>query len=224
MQVNLITRYMQALYDGVKINLLSSWFVCGQCGNDDRYHHIIAGWVNNEMTYACLNDYGFGCPWHWLTAKGSACSQLMGAPHDEGLTLSGKLSGTATNIKNTSNTAMAVAKATTNVSLYRSISTAPRAGDITWKNEGIKIQVKKCEWRGYNGKICKGDKGGPDDFFTRSLQDFIWTRRPWVLLAYENSQRFSSIHGGEDLEVFLSTNRPWGVTRRLGGLLLYKKT
>lgn len=66
-----------------------------------------------------------------LTAKGSACSQLMGAPQEEPLTLSGKLSGTATNIKNTSKTAIAVAKATTKVSLYFSIKAAPKAGEIT---------------------------------------------------------------------------------------------
>jgi hypothetical protein len=53
-----------------------------------------------------------------LTEKGSACSQLMGEPHELGLTFSGKLSGTATKIKNTSKTAMAVAKATIKFSEY----------------------------------------------------------------------------------------------------------
>ncbi|KAI9587061.1 hypothetical protein GQX74_002908 [Glossina fuscipes] len=62
-----------------------------------------------------------------LTANGSACSQLIGVPQDDGLTLSGKLSGTATKMKNTSSTAIAVAKATTKVSLYFSISAAPKA-------------------------------------------------------------------------------------------------
>lgn len=52
-----------------------------------------------------------------LTANGSACSQLIGAPHELGRTFSGRLSGTATNMKNTSKTAIAVAKATINVSL-----------------------------------------------------------------------------------------------------------
>ncbi|CAD6240792.1 GSCOCG00008921001-RA-CDS [Cotesia congregata] len=43
------------------------------------------------------------------TANGSACSQDMGTG---GRAFSGKLSGTATSIKNTSRTAIAVAKAT----------------------------------------------------------------------------------------------------------------
>lgn len=66
-----------------------------------------------------------------ITANGSACSQLIGAPHEFGRTFSGKLSGTATNMKNTSNTAIAVAKATINVSLYTSRRYSPSAGDIT---------------------------------------------------------------------------------------------
>lgn len=55
-----------------------------------------------------------------LTANGSACSQLIGAPHELGRTFSGKLSGTATSIKNTSRTAIAVAKATIRGSEYLS--------------------------------------------------------------------------------------------------------
>lgn len=66
-----------------------------------------------------------------FTENGSACSQLIGAPHGFGLTFSGKLSGTATKIKNTSKTAMAVAKATINVSPYTSFKYAPIAGEIT---------------------------------------------------------------------------------------------
>ncbi|KAF4525362.1 hypothetical protein B566_EDAN007845 [Ephemera danica] len=66
-----------------------------------------------------------------LTAKGSACSQEIGAPHEEGRTFSGSDSGTATRMKNTSRTAMAVARATTTLSLYVSSNQAPRAGDIT---------------------------------------------------------------------------------------------
>lgn len=66
-----------------------------------------------------------------LTKKGSACSQLIGAPHDDGRIFSDKLSGTATSIKKTSSTAMAVESATTNVSPYISIKAFPRAGDIT---------------------------------------------------------------------------------------------
>lgn len=66
-----------------------------------------------------------------LTENGSACSQLIGAPQELGRTFSGRLSGTATNIKNTSNTAMAVAKATTSVSLYTSRKYCPNAGEIT---------------------------------------------------------------------------------------------
>lgn len=50
-------------------------------------------------------------------ANGSACSQLIGAPHELGRTFSDRLSGTATRMKNTSSTAMAVASATTSVSL-----------------------------------------------------------------------------------------------------------
>lgn len=67
-----------------------------------------------------------------FTENGSACSQLIGAPHELGLTFSGKLSGTATNIKKTSNTAIAVAKATITVSPYTSRKYAPNAGDITF--------------------------------------------------------------------------------------------
>lgn len=51
-----------------------------------------------------------------LTAKGSACSQEMGAPHDAGLIFSGSDSGTATRMKQMSSRAMAVAKITTKVS------------------------------------------------------------------------------------------------------------
>lgn len=65
------------------------------------------------------------------TAKGSACSQLIGVPQVDGRIFSGKLSGTATNIKNTSKMAIAVARATTSVSLYFSISVVPKAGEIT---------------------------------------------------------------------------------------------
>lgn len=53
-------------------------------------------------------------------AKGSACSQFIGAPHDVGRTFSGNDSGTATNIKKTSRTAIAVASATTKDSEYLS--------------------------------------------------------------------------------------------------------
>lgn len=68
-----------------------------------------------------------------LTANGSACSQLIGAPQELGRTFSGRLSGTATKIKNTSSTAIAVAKATINVSLYTSRRYAPNAGEMTCK-------------------------------------------------------------------------------------------
>lgn len=51
-----------------------------------------------------------------LTAKGSACSQEMGAPHDAGLIFSGRDSGTATRMKQMSSRAMAVARITTSVS------------------------------------------------------------------------------------------------------------
>ncbi|KAG8235340.1 hypothetical protein J437_LFUL015848 [Ladona fulva] len=60
--------------------------------------------------------------------NGSACSQEMGAPQDDGRTFSGRDSGTATRMKNTSNNAMAVARATTRDSEYnthQSISKAP---------------------------------------------------------------------------------------------------
>ena len=52
-----------------------------------------------------------------LTLKGSACSHEIGAPQETGLILSGNDSGTANNMKSTSNKAIAVAKAITNVSL-----------------------------------------------------------------------------------------------------------
>lgn len=51
-----------------------------------------------------------------LTAKGSACSQEMGAPHEAGLIFSGRDSGTATRMKQMSSRAMAVARITTKVS------------------------------------------------------------------------------------------------------------
>lgn len=51
-----------------------------------------------------------------LTAKGSACSQEIGAPHDAGLIFSGRDSGTATRMKQMSSRAMAVARITTKVS------------------------------------------------------------------------------------------------------------
>jgi len=51
--------------------------------------------------------------------NGSACSQFIGAPFQVfGRTFSGRDSGTATRMKNTSNTATAVANATTNDSEY----------------------------------------------------------------------------------------------------------
>lgn len=53
-----------------------------------------------------------------LTAKGSACSQEMGAPHDAGLIFSGNDSGTATRIKQISSKAIAVARTTTKLSPY----------------------------------------------------------------------------------------------------------
>lgn len=51
-----------------------------------------------------------------LTAKGSACSQEMGAPHEAGLIFSGKDSGTATRMKQMSSREMTVARITTRVS------------------------------------------------------------------------------------------------------------
>lgn len=66
-----------------------------------------------------------------LTENGSACSQLIGAPHELGRTFSGKLSGTATKMKKTSSTAIAVARATISVSPYNSRKYAPNAGEIT---------------------------------------------------------------------------------------------
>lgn len=54
--------------------------------------------------------------------KGSACSQEMGLPHvDVGRTFSGRDSGTATRIKNTSSIATAVASVTTSETDQRSI-------------------------------------------------------------------------------------------------------
>lgn len=53
-----------------------------------------------------------------LTEKGSACSQEMWAlQEDESLSFSGRDSGTATRMKKTSSTAMAVARPTTRSSL-----------------------------------------------------------------------------------------------------------
>lgn len=66
-----------------------------------------------------------------LTAKGSACSQDIGAPQDDGRTFSGKDSGTATRIIKTSSKAIAVATATTRFSPYVFIMYAPRAGLMT---------------------------------------------------------------------------------------------
>ena len=53
-----------------------------------------------------------------LTAKGSACSQEMGAPQDAGRIRSGRDSGTAIKINNRSDAATNVASATTALSSY----------------------------------------------------------------------------------------------------------
>ena len=66
-----------------------------------------------------------------LTAKGSACSQEMGAPHEAGLIFSGRDSGTATRMKHMSSRAMAVARITTSVSPYACDRYAPMAGLVT---------------------------------------------------------------------------------------------
>lgn len=81
------------------------------------------------------------CTAQCVTENGSACSQLIGAPHELGLTFSGRLSGTATNMKKTSKTAIAVARATITVSPYTSRKYAPNAGDITCF---IKEKRRKC--------------------------------------------------------------------------------
>lgn len=51
-----------------------------------------------------------------LTAKGSACSHEIGAPHETGLIFSGSDSGTARRTKQMSNNAMIVATSTTRLS------------------------------------------------------------------------------------------------------------
>lgn len=51
-----------------------------------------------------------------LTAKGSACSQEIGAPHNAGRTRSGRDSGTAIKINSRSDAATNVASATTALS------------------------------------------------------------------------------------------------------------
>lgn len=53
-----------------------------------------------------------------LTAKGSACSQEMGAPQEAGRIFSGNDSGTATRMKQMSSRAIAVARTTTKLSPY----------------------------------------------------------------------------------------------------------
>ena len=53
-----------------------------------------------------------------LTAKGSACSQEIGAPQDAGRTRSGRDSGTAIKINSRSDAATNVASATTALSSY----------------------------------------------------------------------------------------------------------
>ena len=53
------------------------------------------------------------CLYTVLTAKGSACSQEMGAPQDAGRIRSGRDSGTAIKINNRSDAATNVASATT---------------------------------------------------------------------------------------------------------------
>lgn len=85
-------------------------------------------------------------PLRIFTANGSACSQLIGpTPHELGRTFSGKLSGTATNMKNTSSTAIAVARATITVSPYTSRKYAPNAGEITCdREEELCYEMLKC--------------------------------------------------------------------------------
>lgn len=51
-----------------------------------------------------------------LTAKGSACSHDIGAPHEAGLIFSGRDSGTANRMKQISTTATTVATSTTRLS------------------------------------------------------------------------------------------------------------
>lgn len=47
-------------------------------------------------------------------------------------------------MKNTSNTAIAVAKATTSVSLYTSRKYCPNAGEITWEHSEKRYKIE-CE-------------------------------------------------------------------------------
>lgn len=66
-----------------------------------------------------------------LTAKGSACSQEMGKPHDDSLILSGRDSGTTSRTNRISATAMMVASRTTRLSPYWTDRNAPIAGLVT---------------------------------------------------------------------------------------------
>ncbi len=69
---------------------------------------------------------------YWLlTAKGSACSQDMGAPQVLSLILSGRDSGTASRMKQMSARAINVATRTTRLSPYQADRYAPMAGLVT---------------------------------------------------------------------------------------------
>lgn len=99
-RINLKKKHMQKVsHDG---HLQEYWPASGKYDKNTATHCIRIVWSKPAFRNA---------------ANGSACSQLIGAPHELGRTFSGKLSGTATNMKNTSKTAIAVAKATINVSL-----------------------------------------------------------------------------------------------------------
>lgn len=66
-----------------------------------------------------------------LTAKGSACSQEIGAPQVLSLILSGRDSGTARRMKQMSARAISVATRTTRLSPYQADRYAPMAGLVT---------------------------------------------------------------------------------------------
>lgn len=84
-----------------------------------------------------------------LTAKGSACSQEIGAPQDAGLTRSGRDSGTATKINSRSEAATKVASATTALSSYILPRYPPSAGLM------IRLAANVAETWGKNRRILQ---------------------------------------------------------------------
>lgn len=88
----------------------------------------IFSFTNEKVTSCIIKQKKYN--WQ-LTAKGSACSHDIRAPHEGGLIFSGRDSGTASSMKQISTTATTVATNTTKLSPYKLDRCAPIAGLVT---------------------------------------------------------------------------------------------